>query len=90
MIIASDIQNIIQMIDLNNCLHVACNYHYLGWVFTWKYLKQGFWGKILDIPLNFICQSVTQIPPMFSNCQNIDFNTQRMFGILHSLLVNKG
>jgi hypothetical protein len=28
-------------------LHVACNYHYLGWVFTWKYLKQGFWGEIL-------------------------------------------
>jgi hypothetical protein len=26
---------------------VACNYHYLGWVLTWKYLKQGFWGKIL-------------------------------------------
>jgi len=25
---------------------VACNYHYLGWVLTWKYLKQGFWGKI--------------------------------------------
>jgi hypothetical protein len=24
-----------------------CNYHYLGWVLTWKYLKQGFWGKIL-------------------------------------------
>ena len=31
--------------DLNNFLHVACNYHYLGWVLTWKYLKQGFWGK---------------------------------------------
>jgi hypothetical protein len=28
-------------------LHVACNCHYLGWVLTWKYLKQGFWGKIL-------------------------------------------
>ena len=27
-------------------LHVTCNYHYLGWVFTWKYLKQGFWEKI--------------------------------------------
>jgi hypothetical protein len=27
-------------------LHVACNYHYLGWVLTWKYLKQGFWEKI--------------------------------------------
>jgi hypothetical protein len=26
---------------------VACNYHYLGWVLTWKYLKQGFWGKIM-------------------------------------------
>jgi hypothetical protein len=28
---------------------VACNYHYryLGWVLTWKYLKQEFWGKIL-------------------------------------------
>jgi hypothetical protein len=26
---------------------VACNYHYLGWVLTGKYLKQGFWGKIL-------------------------------------------
>jgi hypothetical protein len=25
---------------------VAFNYHYLGWVLTWKYLKQGFWGKI--------------------------------------------
>jgi hypothetical protein len=23
------------------------NYHFLGWVLTWKYLKQGFWGKIL-------------------------------------------
>jgi hypothetical protein len=33
--------------DLNNFLHVACNYHYLGWVLTWKYLKQGFWGEIL-------------------------------------------
>jgi hypothetical protein len=33
--------------DLNNFLHVACNYHYPGWVLTWKYLKQGFWGKIL-------------------------------------------
>ena len=32
---------------MNNLLHVACNYHYLGWVLTWKYLKQGFWGKIL-------------------------------------------
>jgi hypothetical protein len=20
--------------------------HYLGWVLTWKYLKQGFWEKI--------------------------------------------
>jgi hypothetical protein len=29
--------------DLNNFLHVACNYHYLGLVLTWKYLKQGFW-----------------------------------------------
>ena len=28
-------------------MHVACNYHYLGWVLTCKYLKQGFWGKIL-------------------------------------------
>ena len=28
------------------------------------------------IPLNFICQSVTQIRPIFSNCQNVDFNTQ--------------
>jgi hypothetical protein len=28
-------------------LHVACIYHYLGWIFIWKYLKQGFWGKIL-------------------------------------------
>jgi hypothetical protein len=26
---------------------VACNYHYLGWVLKWKYLKQGFWGEIL-------------------------------------------
>jgi hypothetical protein len=34
-------------IDLNNFLHLACNYHYLGWVLTWKYLKQGFWGEIL-------------------------------------------
>ena len=25
---------------------MACNYHYLGWVLTWKYLKQGFWGEI--------------------------------------------
>jgi hypothetical protein len=27
----------------------ACNYYYLGWVLTWKYmyLKQGFWGEIL-------------------------------------------
>jgi hypothetical protein len=33
-------------LDLNNVLHVACNYHYFGWVFTWKYLKQGFWGEI--------------------------------------------
>jgi hypothetical protein len=33
--------------DLNNVLHVACNYHYPGWGLTWKYLKQGFWGKIL-------------------------------------------
>jgi hypothetical protein len=33
--------------DLNNFLHVACNYHYLGWVFTGKYLKQGVWGEIL-------------------------------------------
>ena len=32
-------------IDLNNFLHVACNYHYLGWVLTWKYLKQGLGGK---------------------------------------------
>jgi hypothetical protein len=32
---------------LNNFLHVACNYHYLGWVLTWKYMKQEFWGKIL-------------------------------------------
>jgi hypothetical protein len=38
---------IIIWIDLNNFLHVACNYHYLGWVLTWKYLKQGFWGEIL-------------------------------------------
>jgi hypothetical protein len=30
----------------NILLHVACNYHYLGWVLTWKYLKQGFWGEI--------------------------------------------
>ena len=30
------------------------------------------------IPLNFICQSVTQIRPIFSNCQNVDFNTQRI------------
>jgi hypothetical protein len=30
---------------LNDILHVACNYHYLGWVLTWKYLKQGFWGE---------------------------------------------
>jgi hypothetical protein len=30
------------------------------------------------IPLNFICQSVTQIPPIFSNCQNVNFNTQRI------------
>jgi hypothetical protein len=28
-------------------MHVACYYHYLGWIITWKYLKQGFWGKIL-------------------------------------------
>ena len=27
-------------------LHVACNYHYLEWILTGKYLKQGFWGKI--------------------------------------------
>jgi hypothetical protein len=33
---------------LNNFLHVACNYHYLGWVFTWKYLKQGLWMKIYN------------------------------------------
>ena len=32
--------------DLNNFLHVACNYHYLGWVIIWKYLKQWFWEKI--------------------------------------------
>ena len=25
----------------------ACNYHYLGWVLTWKYLKQGLCGEIL-------------------------------------------
>jgi hypothetical protein len=31
---------------MNNFLHVAYNYHYLGWVFTWKYLKQRFWIKI--------------------------------------------
>jgi hypothetical protein len=31
----------------HNFLHVACNYHYLGWVLTWKYLMQGFWGEIL-------------------------------------------
>jgi hypothetical protein len=24
---------------------ISC-YHYLGWVLTWKYLKQGFWGEI--------------------------------------------
>jgi len=28
-------------------MHVACNYHYLGWVLTWKYLKQGLWWEIL-------------------------------------------
>jgi hypothetical protein len=33
--------------DLNNVLHVACNYHDLGWILTWKYLKQGLWGKML-------------------------------------------
>ena len=32
---------------LNKFLHLACNYHYLGCVLTWKYLKQGFCGKIL-------------------------------------------
>ena len=30
------------------------------------------------IPLNFICQTVTQIPPIFFNCQNVNFNTQRI------------
>ena len=39
--------NLSKRMDLNNFLHVACNYLYLGWVLTWKYLKQGFWGKIL-------------------------------------------
>ena len=39
--------NLSKRIDLNNVLHVACNYHYPGWVLTWKYLKQGFWGEIL-------------------------------------------
>jgi hypothetical protein len=33
--------------DLNNVLHVACNYHDFGWILTWKYLKKGLWGKIL-------------------------------------------
>jgi hypothetical protein len=32
--------NVYTWIDLNNVLHVACNYHYFGWVHTWKYLKQ--------------------------------------------------
>jgi hypothetical protein len=27
---------------------VACNYHYLGWVLTWKYLKQGFWVFLVE------------------------------------------
>jgi hypothetical protein len=34
--------------DLNNFWRVACNYQYLGWVLACKYLRQGFWGKILD------------------------------------------
>ena len=34
--------------DLNNVLHVACNNHYLGWILTWKYLKQGFFWKNLS------------------------------------------
>ena len=25
--------------------YAAYNYHYLGWVLTWKYLKQGFGVK---------------------------------------------
>ena len=29
-------------------LHVVCNYHYLGWVLTWKYLKLGFGGGNLS------------------------------------------
>jgi hypothetical protein len=39
------LDNIETWIDLNNFLHVTCSYHYLGWVSTWKYLKQGFGGK---------------------------------------------
>lgn len=30
--------------DLNDFLHVACNYQYLWSFLTWKYWKQGFWG----------------------------------------------
>ena len=28
-------------------IHIQITYTYLGWVLTWKYLKQEFWGKIL-------------------------------------------
>ena len=28
-------------------LHMACNNHYLGWVFIWKYFKNWFTGEIL-------------------------------------------
>jgi hypothetical protein len=31
--------------DLNNLLHVACNYHYLGWVLTWNRDWEEFFVK---------------------------------------------
>jgi hypothetical protein len=45
-------------------LHVACNYHYPGWVFAWKYLKQGFWGEIC-IYIRGLHSVHSGVPPVY-------------------------
>jgi hypothetical protein len=74
---------------MNNFLHVACNYHYLGWVLTWKYLKQGFWyfiegWNILQHDLNKI-QEVLHFVHCVNLCCKYRFPPTCWFGICSRL-----
>jgi hypothetical protein len=76
---------------LNNFLHVACNYHYLGWLFTWKYLKKGFEGKsiftsevytVFKVEY-FLCiiQIMLQYTPSYQDVKTYTFDKLRVIEI---------